>query len=298
MRLDYSVLWFEDDTSFYQIVSLQLKQYLEGQFAFSYEPKHYDVKEYGDLDNEDFSHANLVLVDLNLTDHLRGSELIRHLREKSVYAPTILYSSSGIKNVFQAMRDAELEGVYCASRDELFNKSKMIVSATISRMQNLNNLRGFVIGECSALEQKMQSVLERYENTRGDLKVYCSPVIRDIECGTKKKLSCLYSSKTCKHKIRTKSVVDLVKKEFNAASNAKLVDGVMKKIIKYGNFEKEYEVIRKARNKLAHAEEDVGSGSLILKDGSTSKFTLEDMKQLRKQIRELRSRVEELAEAL
>lgn len=298
MKLSYSVLWFEDDRAFYGIASRKLEEYLEDEYAFSYEPKPYDVKEYTDLDGQDFSHANLVLVDLNLTDHLRGNELIKHLREKSIYAPTVLYSSSGIMNVFSAMQEARLDGVYCATREELFPKLKMIISATISRMQNLNNLRGFVIGECSALEQKMQSVLQDYENKTGKLKAHCNPIIKEIEDGTKKKLKCKYSSQSCTHKLRKKSVENLVKNEFNSATNARLIDKVMEEVINYKDFKHQYDIIRKARNQLAHAEEDVKSGSLILKDGTTTAFTLEDMKNLRNKIRELRSNINSLAEAV
>lgn len=296
MRLEYGVLWFEDNSDSFDILSKKLQRFVENEYGFTCKFGCYDVREYSEIDREDFSSANLVLVDLNLSESIQGNELVNHLREKSIFAPTILYSSADIHTVKKAMLKSELEGVYCTSRSELLDKAQSIISATISRMQNLNNLRGFIMGECSAIETKMGDILLKYGEVYGNerLKALCLPTIKQIEKNTKKKLKCIHKEKKCIHIFRNSPITTVVKKQLNAATKAELVVKVMKEIFGNEDFEFDYGYIRKVRNELAHAEEDEKTSSLILNNGSKKSFSLEEMKAMRQKIKLLREQLEKL----
>ncbi|MBU1046648.1 response regulator [Patescibacteria group bacterium] len=151
MNLKYKILWIEDEKDWIESEIVFVQKYLEKYgFMLEYEnPEKYE--------NYDFSQFDIIVVDFNLANEEKGSNVIKKIREQELYTEILFYSVDGEKKLRRLVMD--LDGVYCASKDTCRNKLEKLIYTTIRKTQDLNNLRGLVMAETSELDPLIKKIL-------------------------------------------------------------------------------------------------------------------------------------------
>lgn len=299
MRLEFNIFWFDDNIDEESADVIILKTFLAEDYGFDPKIHFFKTNFFEQLDETDVLQANLVLMDLNLGSDTKGDALIRHLRDKSLFSPTILYSSSGINALREVMKD--LEGVFLSTRAELSLKCKKIVSATISKMQSLNNLRGLVLGEMAEIDNLMDQIITVYYVNRTSqplvLKKYIDDMIEIKEKEAKKVLDCP-CKKQCTHIYRK---FDQSKCLSVLMSSKKKEDKVAFIMCKEGidcDFLEKHSRMRDMRNHLAHAKETGGGVLEINSKCGRIFFDQDKMKEIRQELKNTKIELEEVLKNL
>jgi CheY-like chemotaxis protein len=111
MRLNYKVLWFEDEKEWYESIVPFIQDFLtENGFKLSVERYRSGENINAILENNDF---DLVLVDYLLLGKT-GDTLIEDIRAHKVFTEIVFYSQRGEQLVRDIMKEKGVDGVYCA----------------------------------------------------------------------------------------------------------------------------------------------------------------------------------------
>jgi len=165
MRLDYEVLWFEDNLSWFQTSRLYIEDFLsEAGFnlvTYQYENDNEGLEEI--IKKHDF---DLVLMDYNLVGK-NGDELIERIRELNIYTDIVFYSQNGAQSIRDIIRSKGIDGIFCSGRDieEFEEKVNGVIGNTIKKVQNVNNIRGLVIAETIDLENTLEDIIREFFKT-------------------------------------------------------------------------------------------------------------------------------------
>jgi DNA-binding response OmpR family regulator len=159
-NLKYNILFIENDTRFVESTKLHIEPYLE-KLGFKLVTVHKLGEDFKADEIEDST--DLILLDLNLNDNIKGSDLIPKIRSNQIMADILFYSGAteSFKEQLESM--SVVDGVYfCYDRTELNTKIKNLISKSIKKHQTVSNLRGLVISEAIDLEAKMTQVIIKF----------------------------------------------------------------------------------------------------------------------------------------
>jgi hypothetical protein len=152
MRINYNLLWIEDEQSWYDTTLELFTQNLEDHGFNLIPTKCKNFDEIEDLIKLDgLKKYDLLLIDFTLRASKSGDEIIQLIRSSSIYTDIIFYSSA-VETVRKSMRDHELEGVYSSDRKDIENKFNQVFETTIKKIQEINSMRGLIVGETSELD--------------------------------------------------------------------------------------------------------------------------------------------------
>lgn len=156
MRLEYSIVWFEDSEEYINSLEPQIKEYLK-ELGFDLDLKRIsgDINITEVITNKD---VNLILVDQKLSNGRTGADLIETIRNNEFYTEAVFYSAfSG----FPGKIKQQLEGVYYTKRDNLLEKTKKVINLTIKKNQDISNVRGLFIAETIDLTDQMEKIISK-----------------------------------------------------------------------------------------------------------------------------------------
>ena len=161
MRIEYKILWFEDNIQWYNSMFPTIDEFLEERgFELKCDRESDDSKLDDLLYRKGF---DLILMDYNLAG-VKGDTLIEKIRDHKFYTEIVFYAQNGETVVRRIMREKAADGVYCSGRDfmEFEDKVTKVINTTIKKVEDLNNMRGLVMAEVSDLDQKMLSIIRNY----------------------------------------------------------------------------------------------------------------------------------------
>jgi len=162
MRIEYRILWVEDDKSWYETTK-ELFEDMLSDLGFNLICKRCeninDVK--NEVDDNKLEAYDLLLIDFTLNSSATGDKVIEFIRsfKGEPILTDVLFYSSAVENVKDSMRDLSLEGVYTADRRELETKFERVVKTTIKKIQEVNTVRGLIMAETSDLDELMVEIL-------------------------------------------------------------------------------------------------------------------------------------------
>ncbi|RXK60663.1 response regulator [Lacibacter luteus] len=165
MKLDYNILWFEDIKSSFEAKKLIVKEIVE-EFGFNFSEPRNEI-DGRNIEAIDYEKYDLLLVDLNLAG-TKGPALIDKIRHnEGVYTEVIFYSSDGEKAVRNVLKEYEIDGAYCAGRenDDFEEKVQKVIKTTIKKVQDINNMRGLIMAETSDIDHTMLSIINTVIST-------------------------------------------------------------------------------------------------------------------------------------
>ena len=172
MKLEYRILWFEDDHESVQDVVDALRGLLRGQ-GFEL------VCVWGECNADtmtdtverlrNYNPYDLMVFDYDLGSGLTGEELAQTLRTK-IWTEILYYSANRISaDLSRGMSERKVEGVFCAVRQNLEDRLWNIVESQIKRICDLNNMRGIVLDSMSSVDTAIRTLFSKeYEELTAD----------------------------------------------------------------------------------------------------------------------------------
>lgn len=174
MNYIFHVLWFEDNTGWYNFCRTQIEEIIEVHcLKCEINRKRSAEFEIAELHNEIY---DLILMDYDLATSLTGEKIIGIIRSENIYTDILFYSSE-----YDAMIESvkciipPIDGIYYANRklEEFDEKLCRLVDKIVQRSENLINLRGFVLDNTSDFELRIREVLnlcwQKFENSQKEI---------------------------------------------------------------------------------------------------------------------------------
>jgi CheY-like chemotaxis protein len=165
MKTAYNILWIDDEPTSIDTDQEDVKDYLEefgirADISFVEAPADGSIKERLEHHLKD-PELDLLLVDYHM-EGLSGDQLIKLIRETDhIYLPVIFYSSSAVNDLLDAVRTAEIDGVYIANRDLLINKVKEVVGSLLVKEQTVKQVRGLLMEGVSEIDAQFNEIFQR-----------------------------------------------------------------------------------------------------------------------------------------
>nr|WP_199162382.1 hypothetical protein [Elizabethkingia sp. ASV34] len=181
MKLNYYVLWVEDDNSWYSTTAELIKdQITEYGFTPQIERKRNLDEVVDEIANTGLKKFDILLIDFNLRNSSDGGSVIDHIRNNNILTDVIFYSSDK-QLIIDAIKEHLFEGVYHSDRNEIEDKFERVFKTTIKKIEEINSMRGLIVGETSELDALIEEHLLKYT---------CSPYIDafDIDSFIEKKI--------------------------------------------------------------------------------------------------------------
>ncbi len=264
MRIEYKILWVEDDTSWYGTTKELFTDSLE-DLGFKLIPKRCktfdDVKKI--IETDGLKEFDLVLVDYTLSASPSGDKVIELIRDNPILTDILFYSTN-VEDVRESMHRLGLEGVYSSNRDSLEEKFNLVFNTTIKKIQEVNTMRGLIMAETSDLDELMVEIIEKSLDSEisFEIKTYIEDKVEEFQIA----LKAIAKKKDSKEKIKDGRL-------FNSAHKAKTINKInalgktgVEKF--YQNYDKE---VNSTRNIFAHVKESYEDGVKVLISHATGK---------------------------
>ena len=282
MKISYSVLWLDDQEDYLTTIreSSALGNLKDIIQEWGFEPSFEYVTE-PDKFLQDYQHDDfdLLVVDYDLGSSEHGGSFIEKVRNNQVYTEVIFYSSGDISDLWEAVKNRQLEGVFLSDRNGLLSKMEIVAEQSVKKVLDLNNVRGIVMAEVGEIDELLDNLATTMFNTLNQekkervLEDYINDV-SDLHDKKKQKVETVDSIDDlldlCESYKKWQFCKSLVKSKNKAKSEG--MDGYPEDVLKL-------------RNILAHGIPEEKEGALIFTHkGITHEFTEEDSIKLRKDI--------------
>ncbi|SEC42814.1 hypothetical protein [Bradyrhizobium erythrophlei] len=305
MRLDFNVLWVDDQPGAIQAQIARIARYMAEQ-GFHFNPAlchTMDALE-GKLNEDVFvDEVDMVLVDWDLGADAKGQDAIERIREKIRYKDVVFYSAQTTPTeLMNLVRVHDLEGVYCCTRTDLVNEVEGVFDSLIKKVLDLDHTRGIVMGATSDVDHMVNESLATIHASLGDdaKKQFIATALAAVE----KKLKELTK---LGEKLKTETDIAAFYKAhmlFTSMERLKLLKGALKtggshenpgahaSVVKYMD-----EVVPE-RNNLGHVVLVPEGKPTLVVNAEGKQVSLEDMRDLRCTILEVRAEFRSLLTTL
>lgn len=166
MRLDFNVLWVDDQPNAVNAQITRIKT-LMAEEGFHFNPaqcRSIDEVETliaGDVFQDE---VDLILVDWDLGGGVHGQDVIERIRQVAQYKDIVFYSARTRAADLRRMAfEKELEGIYCATREELVDEVLGVFESLVKKVLDLDHTRGIVMGATSDIDHMIHSCLLHIE---------------------------------------------------------------------------------------------------------------------------------------
>jgi len=162
VRLDFNVLWVDDQPERVaaQITSIKLRMFAEG---FEFKPTQCTTIAQVEsvIDKDVFTdEVDLILVDWDLGNDMHGEDAIERIRQIVQYKDVVFYSGqASVVELRKKAYERQLEGVYCASRADLVEEVVGVFDSLIKKVLDLDHTRGIVMGATSDIDHMVNRCL-------------------------------------------------------------------------------------------------------------------------------------------
>ncbi len=297
MNLNYSILWFDDDKEYYESID---KEPIETEIAsWGFSPRIEPVHTADEFNNhKPFDKFDMIVVDFQLGGDVHGDKFIKDVREQEVFTEIIFYSMRETSDLWKAVHDQKLEGVFVAHKKGIETKIVRVARQSVRKVLDLENMRGIVMSEVGDLDAVLEDIFIR--------------AMRGITPEQQKKVFDRFHEKSDEQAKQLQSAL-------SAFKDAPSIDGLMelcdsdKRWQNFNRVKKHHDLLKKhevaddyqqailwPRNFLAHGmPERKEDGSLLFHHkGREFSFNDEVGKELRHKIMEYKSAFTEIAEVL
>ena len=166
MRLDFNVLWVDDQPNAVNAQITRIKAQMEDE-GFSFNPTQctsidqVEALIAGDVFQDEI---DLILVDWDLGGGVHGQDVIQRVRQVAQYKDVVFYSAqTPAAELRRIAFERELEGIYCASREGLVDEVLGVFESLVKKVLDLDHTRGIVMGATSDIDHMIHSCLIQIE---------------------------------------------------------------------------------------------------------------------------------------
>lgn len=160
MNLHYKILWYDDDENYLESLDVakeDITSALESWGFIAEIELVSDLEKFGGYGP--YHEYDLIAVDFNLQDDKYGDEFIANLRGHSVYTEVVFYSANPSSDLWQAIHDRQIEGVFVANRNNVANKIKLVAKQSVRKVLDVENMRGIVMAEVGDFDHMLGEIL-------------------------------------------------------------------------------------------------------------------------------------------
>jgi len=295
MRLDYRILWIENDSDWQESTEDMIKDSLS---ELGYIIKTTPYKDYQEFientDVKNYKSYDLILIDFKLDNDLTGDTFIQNVRDNNVYTDIIFYSQNS-DELQKRFSELSLEGVYISNREDFEDKFLQVFRKTIKKLEELNAVRGLVMAETSRLDNIIIDILLEHFEKEEELKKKAIKILEDSAKG-------LFIDKEKKvnerGNLKAKDLDNkkFIKRTLDASKRAR----VLRKLIEIKKIDSEFDYenyktdVLDKRNELAHAHSKITENNgviinevLVVERGEDvvgDEYTSEKIIEIRKKI--------------
>lgn len=162
MRLDFNVLWVDDQPSRVDAQIRAIKKEMEDH-GFEFRPTLcQSIEEVRRLIRDDVfnDEVDLILVDWDLGGNIEGQTAIAEIRQYIQYKDVVFYSANkGADELRRLAFDGRLEGIYCVTRQDIVDEVVGVFESLIKKVLDLDHVRGIVMGATSDIDQMVHDCL-------------------------------------------------------------------------------------------------------------------------------------------
>jgi hypothetical protein len=162
MRLDFNVLWVDDQPARVESQVAAIAKYMEDQ-GFNFNAtlcQSIDDVRSRVADDVFTDEVDLILVDWDLGGNVQGQNAIGEIRDQVPYKDVVFYSALNAADQLRRLAfDAGLEGVYCATRGELVDEVIGVFDSLVKKVLDLDHARGIVMGATSDIDHLVTECL-------------------------------------------------------------------------------------------------------------------------------------------
>lgn len=158
MKLEYKILWFDDNADFFDSLDLTLLRDTVQEWGFVLKEKLVTTPEEF-IGEAPYSNYDLMVVDYNLESYGGGQKFIQEVREQDVFTEIIFYSSNAIKELWDKVHEHQLEGIYIATRDGVQDRILKVGHQSLRKVLDLDNMRGIVMAEVGDLDLLLRDII-------------------------------------------------------------------------------------------------------------------------------------------
>ncbi|GAB2186050.1 hypothetical protein [Roseibium sp. LAB1] len=285
MRLDFNVLWVEDQpanvTDQQERISHLIRKEgfrLQVQFAGSVDTaKEYLADDiYGD-------HIDLILMDYDLGAGKNGADGLSEIREIFPFKDLIFYSANATVQLTQMATERDIQGIFTAYRLDLPGVVEGVFENLVRKVLDIDHSRGIVMGATSDIDKIVFDGLSKIFDGCSDAQR--GQALEAIQQRLDEKQEVFERSieaiKTVKH------VTELIDHHgiYTSDDRFRLLQKLMKQLGLHTEQSKHFEGYRTAvmpkRNDLAHIRVERTGFSRKFYDRKGQELTAEDMRSLR-----------------
>lgn len=192
MRIDYNILWFENDEGWLK-PSVKAIGNLLDDYGFRLKPELHatgaKIEEIIAAIHAKTMDVDMIFMDYKLTGDTNGEKLIKVIRDKNLFTEILFYSMN--ENVKQIIEKefGSIEGIYYAGRDNFRDKAKEIIWHTIKKVEDVESMRGLIMGATSEIENLMKEITLEYIDVCGDeiKNTIAKPIFEEVGKSVKEK---------------------------------------------------------------------------------------------------------------
>jgi hypothetical protein len=243
--------------------------------------------------------VDLILVDWDLGNNIRGQDVIVEIRSSILYKDVVFYSAQTAPEALRrAVFEKGLEGIYCASREELVEEVLGVFESLVKKVLDLDHVRGIVMGATSDIDHMVNECLvavhERLDReSQGSM-------LGDVRRRIQERLEDL--TKTVK-KLDNATLAELLKANmiFTANDRLRMLSRLLKGLglLEYGEHIAEYQQkVIPDRNILGHVVLVPEGKPQFVTDGRGDRMSIGETRELRRRILDLRQQFRSLLMAL
>jgi len=162
MRLDFNVLWVEDQPDRVDAQIKGIRRQMEGE-GFNFNPticRSPEELQEQIADDVFADEVDLILVDWDLGSKVKGQDVIEVVREKVQYKDVVFYSARTDAPTLRRLAfEKGIEGIYCASREDLVEEVLGVFESLVKKVLDLDHARGIVMGATCDIDNMVNECL-------------------------------------------------------------------------------------------------------------------------------------------
>ena len=160
MKTSYQILWIDDELEFLNEYEIPIRAFLDEHgikletIEISQEDTNFEKIE-SEIDKPDL---DIIMIDFSLGG-TTGDLVIDNIRKKYQYLPVIFYSGREIEELYAAVSEYKLDGVYIAHRDFLVKKATDVIKSLIKKEQSTKRTRGLLLEGVSEIDARLSRII-------------------------------------------------------------------------------------------------------------------------------------------
>ena len=158
----FRILWFEDDTVWYNMASRKVRRHIQDKYCLGLRPERSTGADFDPSVLTSNNEYDLILLDYKLAAGQTGKKIVDLIRSNAVLTDVLLYSSEYDVMIKELQADNPLiDGVFFANRKDVLFDDKLlsIIHKIVRRSEDIVNLRGFFLDNTSDFEVRIKELL-------------------------------------------------------------------------------------------------------------------------------------------